>query len=100
MRWFGRNWDAPVNQKCEEDHTPTKLSCEHCGQAFVEGDRGIVVDVPLGDVTWGDKAWHLRCLLSYCFGVEEHLDRLEESLLKTLTLARRAGFKPPKDPIR
>jgi len=63
--WFGQNWGAPVCT--EEDHIeiPVGQSCHHCGETFIDGDRGIT--------NAQGYSWHLECHMRGIIGGLNHL---------------------------
>lgn len=66
MEWFGPSWNAPVNES-EEVGTPD-WPCVECGEAFGEGDRGVVMPFVGDPEGRGKAAYHLRCLKA-CLGL-------------------------------
>lgn len=67
MRWFGRDWGAPI---CEETEHATRPegACQRCKVPFREGDDGIIIPtmVPIredGHIATS-VAYHLDCFLA------------------------------------
>lgn len=61
MQWFGRDWDAPVNQECDRVEIPVGAACIVCGLSMWEYDQGVLLP-RLGDSQVLDPV-HQGCFL-------------------------------------
>lgn len=60
MRWFGVNWEAPINQTCDHIETPVGATCMVCSLNIYEHDQGLLIPRLDGH---GEDPIHLRCFL-------------------------------------
>ena len=62
MRWFGKNWGAPVCRDMEHAEMPTS-KCAGCELPFDEEDRGVLLPFAGGPEDPPELAYHHGCLL-------------------------------------
>ncbi len=68
MKWFGKNWGAPVCREEEQVETPVDSECFACDRKVQAGDQGVVLPFMAGE---GDprtqapyhKDCFIRCIL-------------------------------------
>ena len=62
MKWFGKDWGAPVCKELEHVELPKGKKCYLCNESFMEGDCGVVLPY-LGEPheTPREVAAHLEC---------------------------------------
>jgi len=56
VRWFGKNWGAPVCKATEETDPPVGQRCQRCGKKIKKRDQGIALDL-------NSHVWHLDCFI-------------------------------------
>jgi len=56
MRWFGRDWGAPVCRVEAKMRAPVGERCAICKRKIQPGDRGIALEVD-------GYVWHVDCFV-------------------------------------
>jgi len=56
MRWFGKDWGAPVCKATEETAVPLGKRCYKCGKKIKKTDQGIALDL-------NQYVWHVDCFV-------------------------------------
>lgn len=69
MRWFGKDWGAPVNESCEQAPRPVGELCLDCREPIEEGDDGFLIPFMSMDGGQGEKPHHYRCFVEQVIGV-------------------------------
>lgn len=72
MKWFGRDWGAPVCEPTEQVPTPAGDVCMQCGRVIEADDAGFMLPLvvqwapgaPPGEARTEMRSWHLNCLLA------------------------------------
>ena len=72
MKWFGKNWNAPICTAEGQIATPVGQVCLQCGKKIQETDQGLLIphvcETPQTLEPWKsplmDSPWHLDCFLS------------------------------------
>jgi hypothetical protein len=65
MRWFGKNWHAPVNEESKEMPIPYRSTCRKCGERFDENSQGFETPGPGPNVC---TYYHKDCFLETVLG--------------------------------
>jgi hypothetical protein len=56
VKWFGKDWGAPVCRETPHGDTPVGQECQRCYKQIKEGDQGIALDL-------NQYVWHLDCFI-------------------------------------
>jgi hypothetical protein len=82
VKWFGKDWSAPVCSYAEHVATPVGETCLRCSKAILPGDAGFMIP-SLTDATsavfgpvkaWHDVPFHRACFLESVLGPEKALE--------------------------
>jgi hypothetical protein len=65
IRWFGKDWGAPVNAGCEHVAAPIGQPCERCKVPIADADCGFLLPCLALTGTY-QGAYHLACFLRAC----------------------------------
>jgi len=63
MKWFGKDWGAPVCEKAQHVPTPVGTACYLCGKPIAESHRGFVLPFMGGPEDTPEVTAHF-----FCFG--------------------------------
>jgi hypothetical protein len=63
MKWFGKNWGAPICEDVEHVQTPTGAPCLHCRFPIEPDDAGFVMPLVHADGSVTFEATHRLCQL-------------------------------------
>lgn len=67
MKWFGKSWDAPMNEDCPNVPPPVGEVCCHCGEGIVTKDSGVIyANGPIA---------HRNCFFRTSFGSIAHVKK-------------------------
>jgi hypothetical protein len=64
MRWFGRDFGAPLYNVCAAGAAPVGTPCRRCSEEIVAGDDGFV--------DAGGSVFHRACFLRMIYGSINH----------------------------
>jgi hypothetical protein len=67
MRYFGKNYGAPIYEDAEQVPAPVGELCVHCGEAITDGDDGFVLPGA------GLAPYHRACFLRGIIGSVAHV---------------------------
>lgn len=63
MRWFGKSWNAPINETCEHTTLPLRTTCSYCYRLIRGDSQGL--EIPGVDEAGAPFTafYHLPCFL-------------------------------------
>jgi hypothetical protein len=64
VRWFGKDWYAPINDPRAEVSTPVGVPCERCSDGIEAGDQGVLIPKFVSEGVMDMAAFHLNCFLT------------------------------------
>ncbi len=63
MEWFGKSWNAPVNNGTQQVGTPVGDDCVRCGMKIIKDDQGVILPSIDGVMNHSVTIFHRRCFL-------------------------------------
>jgi hypothetical protein len=74
MKWFGKDWGAPVCSYSKHVETPVGQLCLYCETPIAAGDAGFVIpflDYPSPSASFSERPWHRICFAKSILGKQK-----------------------------